>query len=168
MEEYFYYCQLQNQDIDTMETRLVSTRIPLADVPFLMRALGFYPTEQEVRVLLQSQLTLPYRSVIDGSTTTQSFVNTWLFCCSWKTCKMRWSSAAMLRPETTWRTSIWRSSLSCLSTTDLPLALPDRSCAMPSRCLESQTKRADIQLTETNFWSYCRLEATHFYELYMW
>ncbi len=74
-----------------------------------------------------------------------------LFCWSWKTCKMRWSSAAMLRPETMWRTSIWRSSLSCLSTTDLPLALPDRSCAMPSRCLESQTKRADIQLTETNF-----------------
>uniref|UniRef100_A0A8C2DCA7 Cilia- and flagella-associated protein 251 n=1 Tax=Cyprinus carpio TaxID=7962 RepID=A0A8C2DCA7_CYPCA len=48
MEEYFYYCQLQNQDLDTMETRLVSTRIPLADVPFLMRALGFYPTEQEL------------------------------------------------------------------------------------------------------------------------
>uniref|UniRef100_A0A673KS64 Cilia- and flagella-associated protein 251 n=1 Tax=Sinocyclocheilus rhinocerous TaxID=307959 RepID=A0A673KS64_9TELE len=48
MEEYFYYCQLQNQDLDTMDTRLVSTRIPLADVPFLMRALGFYPTEQEL------------------------------------------------------------------------------------------------------------------------
>ncbi|XP_048044242.1 cilia- and flagella-associated protein 251 isoform X2 [Megalobrama amblycephala] len=48
MEEYFYYCQLQNQDLNTMETRLVSTRIPLADVPFLMRALGFYPTEQEL------------------------------------------------------------------------------------------------------------------------
>ncbi|XP_067264342.1 cilia- and flagella-associated protein 251 [Chanodichthys erythropterus] len=48
MEEYFYYCQLQNQDLNTMETRLVSTHIPLADVPFLMRALGFYPTEQEL------------------------------------------------------------------------------------------------------------------------
>ncbi|XP_043095867.1 cilia- and flagella-associated protein 251 [Puntigrus tetrazona] len=48
MEEYFYYCQLQNQDLDTMETRLVSTRIPLTDVPFLLRALGFYPTEQEL------------------------------------------------------------------------------------------------------------------------
>ncbi|XP_016333156.1 WD repeat-containing protein 66-like [Sinocyclocheilus anshuiensis] len=48
MEEYFYYCQLQNQDLDTMDTRLVSTCIPLADVPFLMRALGFYPTEQEL------------------------------------------------------------------------------------------------------------------------
>ncbi|XP_056602040.1 cilia- and flagella-associated protein 251 isoform X2 [Triplophysa dalaica] len=48
MEEYFYYCQLQNQDINTMETRLVSTRIPLSDIPFLMRTLNFYPTEQEL------------------------------------------------------------------------------------------------------------------------
>lgn len=61
MEEYFYYCQLQNQDLNTMETRLVSTRIPLSDMPFLMRALNFYPTEQEV--FLQSQF---YRSIIDG------------------------------------------------------------------------------------------------------
>ncbi|XP_021332247.2 cilia- and flagella-associated protein 251 [Danio rerio] len=48
MEEYFYYFQLLDQNLDSMETRLVSTRIPLADVPFLMRALGFYPTEQEL------------------------------------------------------------------------------------------------------------------------
>lgn len=61
MEEYFYYCQLQNQNLNTMETRLVSTRIPLSDMPFLMRALNFYPTEQEV--FLQSQF---YRSIIDG------------------------------------------------------------------------------------------------------
>ncbi|XP_056602043.1 cilia- and flagella-associated protein 251 isoform X5 [Triplophysa dalaica] len=51
MEEYFYYCQLQNQDINTMETRLVSTRIPLSDIPFLMRTLNFYPTEQELSLL---------------------------------------------------------------------------------------------------------------------
>ncbi|KAA0717305.1 Cilia- and flagella-associated protein 251 [Triplophysa tibetana] len=48
MEEYFYYCQLQNQDFNSMETRLVSTRIPLSDIPFLMRTLNFYPTEQEL------------------------------------------------------------------------------------------------------------------------
>lgn len=85
-----------------------------------------------------------------------------LFCWSWKTCKMRWSSAAMLRPEIMWRTSIWRSSLSCISTTDLPLAFPDRSCAMPSRCSERQMRRAGILLTETNCWSYCRLEVNMF------
>lgn len=31
-----------------METRKVSVKVPLAQVPFIMRALGYYPTEQEV------------------------------------------------------------------------------------------------------------------------
>ena len=31
-----------------METRDVSTKIPLSEVPFVMRAMGFYPSEQEV------------------------------------------------------------------------------------------------------------------------
>ncbi|XP_029618803.1 cilia- and flagella-associated protein 251 isoform X1 [Salmo trutta] len=48
MEDFFYYCQLRNQGIDSMEMRQVSTRIPLAEVPFVMRALGFFPTEQEL------------------------------------------------------------------------------------------------------------------------
>ncbi|CAB1321877.1 unnamed protein product [Coregonus sp. 'balchen'] len=48
MEDYFYYCQLRSQGIDSMEMRQVSTRIPLAEVPFVMRALGFFPTEQEL------------------------------------------------------------------------------------------------------------------------
>lgn len=48
MEDYFYYSQLRSQGLDSMQTRQVSTHIPLAEVPFVMRALGFYPTEQEV------------------------------------------------------------------------------------------------------------------------
>ncbi|XP_069611603.1 cilia- and flagella-associated protein 251 [Ranitomeya imitator] len=52
LEDYFYYAQLCNQSIDTMETRQVSTRIPLKEVPFIMRALGYYPTEQEVENML--------------------------------------------------------------------------------------------------------------------
>ncbi|XP_062307799.1 cilia- and flagella-associated protein 251 [Osmerus eperlanus] len=48
MEDFFYYCQLRNQGIDSMETRQVSARIPLAEVSFVMRALGFFPTEQEL------------------------------------------------------------------------------------------------------------------------
>ncbi|XP_058889004.1 cilia- and flagella-associated protein 251-like isoform X1 [Acipenser ruthenus] len=52
LEDYFYYCQLRTQGIDTMETRQVSTKIPLTETPFVMRALGFYPTEQEVEDML--------------------------------------------------------------------------------------------------------------------
>ncbi|XP_063820543.1 cilia- and flagella-associated protein 251 isoform X2 [Pseudophryne corroboree] len=52
LEDYFYYAQLRHQGIDTMEARQVSTHIPLKEVPFIMRALGFYPTEQEVENML--------------------------------------------------------------------------------------------------------------------
>ncbi|XP_058231212.1 cilia- and flagella-associated protein 251 isoform X2 [Hemibagrus wyckioides] len=40
--------KLRSQGIDSMETRRVSARIPLSEVPYLIRALGFYPTEQEL------------------------------------------------------------------------------------------------------------------------
>ena len=35
-----------------METRKTSTRVPLSQVPFLMRALGYYPTEQEIEDII--------------------------------------------------------------------------------------------------------------------
>ncbi|XP_034026273.1 cilia- and flagella-associated protein 251 [Thalassophryne amazonica] len=47
IEDFFYYCQVC-QKLDSMETHQVSTTIPLTAIPFLMRALGFFPTEQEL------------------------------------------------------------------------------------------------------------------------
>uniref|UniRef100_A0A674EQW9 Uncharacterized protein n=1 Tax=Salmo trutta TaxID=8032 RepID=A0A674EQW9_SALTR len=47
-DTFFYYCQLRKQGINSMEIRQVSTRIPLAKVPFIMRALGLFPIEQEL------------------------------------------------------------------------------------------------------------------------
>ena len=41
-----------------MEARKVSTTIPVSEVPFVMRALGFYPSEQEVCKKTFFQLTL--------------------------------------------------------------------------------------------------------------
>ncbi|XP_044541344.1 cilia- and flagella-associated protein 251 [Gracilinanus agilis] len=47
LEDYFYYSQLRSQGIDTMETRKVSTHISLSELPFVMRAIGFYPSEEQ-------------------------------------------------------------------------------------------------------------------------
>ncbi|XP_066872236.1 cilia- and flagella-associated protein 251 isoform X6 [Kogia breviceps] len=48
LEDYFYYSQLRSQGIDTMETRKVSEHICLSELPFVMRAIGFYPSEEEI------------------------------------------------------------------------------------------------------------------------
>ncbi|XP_064647461.1 cilia- and flagella-associated protein 251-like [Lineus longissimus] len=52
LEDYFYYAQIRSQDVNTMDTRQVSTHIPLSEVPFVMRAMGFYPSEQEIMDML--------------------------------------------------------------------------------------------------------------------
>ncbi|XP_014642624.1 PREDICTED: WD repeat-containing protein 66 isoform X2 [Ceratotherium simum simum] len=48
LEDYFYYSQLRSQGIDIMETRKVSEHIHLSELPFVMRAIGFYPSEEEI------------------------------------------------------------------------------------------------------------------------
>ncbi|MBN3304255.1 CF251 protein, partial [Amia calva] len=66
LEDYFYYCQLRNQGIDSMETRQVSTSIPLADIPFVMRALGLYPSEQEAGEHMTEEELAEYLSTLLG------------------------------------------------------------------------------------------------------
>ncbi|XP_021113198.1 cilia- and flagella-associated protein 251 isoform X4 [Heterocephalus glaber] len=48
LEDYFFYSQIRSQGIDTMETRKVSEHICLSEVPFVMRAIGFYPSEEKI------------------------------------------------------------------------------------------------------------------------
>ncbi len=45
--EYFYYCQLRTQSEESMEERNITGRIQIEEVPSLLRAVGYYPTEQE-------------------------------------------------------------------------------------------------------------------------
>jgi len=45
---------LHSQGPDAMDTREVSTTVPIEQIPYIMRAIGFYPSEQEVRVHLPS------------------------------------------------------------------------------------------------------------------
>lgn len=49
MEEFFYYSQMRNQSVATTEHRKVGRAVPLEEVPNIMRALGFYPTELQVQ-----------------------------------------------------------------------------------------------------------------------
>ncbi|XP_054028990.1 cilia- and flagella-associated protein 251 [Dryobates pubescens] len=52
LEDYFYYMQLRSHGIDTLETREVSTHIPLEEMPSVMRAMGFYPSEEKIEEMI--------------------------------------------------------------------------------------------------------------------
>lgn len=49
MQDLFYYMQILHQDENTLVQRFASDKIPCVELPDLMRACGFYPTEFEVR-----------------------------------------------------------------------------------------------------------------------
>ncbi|XP_065594798.1 cilia- and flagella-associated protein 251 [Cyrtonyx montezumae] len=52
LEDYFYYVQLRSHGIDSLETRQVSAYIPLEEIPSVMRAMGFYPSEEEIEEMM--------------------------------------------------------------------------------------------------------------------
>ncbi|NXA99120.1 CF251 protein, partial [Cnemophilus loriae] len=52
LEDYFYYVQLCSQRINTLENRQVSTHIPVEEIPSVMRAIGFYPSEEETEEMI--------------------------------------------------------------------------------------------------------------------
>ncbi|KAL3856807.1 hypothetical protein ACJMK2_011524 [Sinanodonta woodiana] len=52
LEDYFYYAQIRSQGVNALDKRKVSTNISLTEVPFVMRAMGFYPSEQEIEDML--------------------------------------------------------------------------------------------------------------------
>lgn len=49
MLEMFYYMQILNQGEDSQERRRITNKIQLTELPLMMRAVGFYPTEYEVK-----------------------------------------------------------------------------------------------------------------------
>ncbi|DAZ98465.1 TPA: hypothetical protein N0F65_001166 [Lagenidium giganteum] len=47
--DYFYFAQLRVQGENATAAREITARIPLHEIPNVMRALGFYPTEEEIQ-----------------------------------------------------------------------------------------------------------------------
>lgn len=53
--DYFYYCQIKTEGESNNNTRKIIGKIPLDQIPFFMRALGFYPTESEIENLVNGK-----------------------------------------------------------------------------------------------------------------
>eukprot|EP00929_Paragymnodinium_shiwhaense_P051431 TRINITY_DN25883_c0_g1_i1.p1 TRINITY_DN25883_c0_g1~~TRINITY_DN25883_c0_g1_i1.p1 ORF type:complete len:959 (-),score=271.03 TRINITY_DN25883_c0_g1_i1:60-2936(-) len=49
MQDYFYYSQIRSQDEDTTRARLLDGTIPVEEIPHLMCALGYFPTQLEIK-----------------------------------------------------------------------------------------------------------------------
>ena len=54
--DYFYYAQLVSQGEESTAPRESTGQVPLDRIPDLMRALGYYPTEQEVQNMSEHPL----------------------------------------------------------------------------------------------------------------
>ncbi len=52
MKDFFYYAMIRAQVEDTTKTRELSAEVPVDQLPFLMRAMGYYPTEFEVKCMI--------------------------------------------------------------------------------------------------------------------
>ena len=48
MKDFFYYSMIRSKDENTTKTRKLNGTVPLDELPNLMRAMGYYPTQQEV------------------------------------------------------------------------------------------------------------------------
>ena len=49
IKDFFYYSMIRSKDENTTKTRKLNGTVPLKELPNLMRAMGYYPTEMEVQ-----------------------------------------------------------------------------------------------------------------------
>ncbi|KAJ3071265.1 Cilia- and flagella-associated protein 251 [Podochytrium sp. JEL0797] len=52
MEDYFYYAQLRSQGEDAATTRVISDTVKISEIPSIMQAMGYYPSENEIENML--------------------------------------------------------------------------------------------------------------------
>lgn len=67
LTDYFYYAQLQHQGLEATAERRVTGLVPIERVASLMRALGFYPTEEQAQDMVKElRLRQLEQGVADG------------------------------------------------------------------------------------------------------
>jgi hypothetical protein len=48
MKDFFYYAMIRSKNENTTKSRKLDNKVPLDQLPNLMRAMGYYPTEMEI------------------------------------------------------------------------------------------------------------------------
>lgn len=46
--DYFYYCQIRSHGENVMDSRAITGKIPIGEISTLMRAIGYFPSEEEI------------------------------------------------------------------------------------------------------------------------
>ncbi|TNN20987.1 Cilia- and flagella-associated protein [Schistosoma japonicum] len=76
MKDYFYYSMIRTQGIRCMDERKTSLTIPMTEIPSVMRAVGFYPTEMEIENMINE---IKYSRFCDtGEYTTEVDLDTFI------------------------------------------------------------------------------------------
>ncbi|TGZ62466.1 hypothetical protein CRM22_007426 [Opisthorchis felineus] len=52
LKDYFYYSMLRTQGLKCMDTRRTSFTIPTSEISFVMRAIGYYPSEDDIENII--------------------------------------------------------------------------------------------------------------------
>ncbi|XP_076624821.1 cilia- and flagella-associated protein 251 [Colletes latitarsis] len=52
MKDLFYYAQILHQGENTTATRIVSEKVAIKQIPNLLRAIGYYPSNKEIEILM--------------------------------------------------------------------------------------------------------------------
>ena len=58
--DYFYLCQLRTQGENIMEDRAITGKIPVEEIASLVRAIGFYPTEEDIENMINEVSYFPF------------------------------------------------------------------------------------------------------------
>ena len=71
MQDFFYYSMIRSKDENTTKTRKLDGTVPLNELPNLMRAMGYYPTEAEVRNMTEEVKFSVYSDLGDPTTSVE-------------------------------------------------------------------------------------------------